>query len=142
MPLIPMRPLLDFAAENDFGCVDSTTQLLRVLPQVVAQISEGARGCSPYEENFINESSGASSFNWNFGNGNTSNSFNGRNEYVNNTDQDVLYPVELIASSNYGCSDTAFTTVLVYRTPIPRFDVTPKVLQMPESTISVDHRYS
>ncbi|MBI9062881.1 MAG: PKD domain-containing protein [Marinilabiliaceae bacterium] len=136
----PFNPKL--VIENSFGCVDSTIQLLRVLPQVIAKISEGGSGCSPYAESFINESSGASSFNWNFGDGNSSNAFNGRNEYVNKTDQDVLFPVELIASSNYGCTDTAFTAVRVYRTPIPDFDVNPKVLQMPESTISIDNTTS
>lgn len=124
---------------NDYGCADSTVQIIRVLPEVVAAISDGGNGCSPYQETFINGSSGASTFLWDFGDGHTSNAFNGKNEFVNSTDQDVTYSVKMIAQSNYGCSDTARTNVIVYRTPVPGFDVNPKQLQMPESTVTFEN---
>ncbi|MCU4176936.1 PKD domain-containing protein [Carboxylicivirga sp. N1Y90] len=125
--------------ENEFGCKDSTESLVRVYPRVEAVISDGGAGCSPYLENFTNESEGATKFYWDFGDGNTSTAFNGQNEYVNTDIVNKVFDVELLAESSYGCIDKAYTTVEVYRVPNVVFDVNPKVLQMPESTIEFEN---
>ena len=132
---VSFQPLLVVA--NDYGCKDSISKFLNVFPKVTAAISDGGEGCTPYMESLLNNSIGASQFTWNFGDGNTSNSFNGHNEYINNTLVDQDYEVEMIAESVYGCSDTTYTAVTVYRRPVPEFTVSPKELQMPKSTVQL-----
>ena len=122
---------------NDYGCQDSTSQFLNVYPKVTASISDGGSGCTPYFESLLNNSAGASEFTWDFGDGNVSNSFNGHNEYINPGIENQSYEVQMIARSIYGCSDTTYTSVTVYRRPTPEFTVSPKEMQMPESTINL-----
>ncbi len=124
---------------NSYECLDSLEAVIQVYPKVNASISDGSSGCSPFEESFINNSEGANGFLWDFGDGNTSTSFNGRNLYENNSLDDKLYPVSLIASSSYGCSDTAYTNVEVFKTPAPSFTVDPKSQQMPNSTVVIEN---
>ncbi len=123
--------------ENSFGCQDSSSQFISVFPKVTAAISEGGSGCTPHLESLLNNSVGANSFLWDFGDGNTSKSFNGHNEYINSTTSDQTYQVSLMAESAYGCKDETSTSVTVYRRPVPEFNVTPDELQMPESTITL-----
>ncbi|MCG8578552.1 MAG: PKD domain-containing protein [Bacteroidales bacterium] len=126
--------------ENNYGCKDSSLHYLNVFPKVTASISDGGAGCTPYFESLLNNSVGANQFTWNFGDGNTSNGFNGHNEYVNSTLEDQDYLVEMIAESPYGCSDTTYTTVTAYRRPVPSYTLTPTEMQMPESTININNQ--
>ena len=125
--------------ENAYGCKDSSSHYLSVFPKVTASVSDGGQGCTPYLESLLNNSIGANQFTWDFGDGNTSNGFNGHNEYVNATLEDQTYNVQMIAESTYGCSDTAYTDVLVYRRPVPAYSITPLEMQMPESTIAISN---
>ena len=67
----------------------------------------------PATIDFNNTSINATNGNWNFGDGQTSTTYNGVNTYAN----DGTYLVTLIASNTFGCSDTAFNTITVL--PIP-----------------------
>ncbi|WP_439184002.1 PKD domain-containing protein [Carboxylicivirga taeanensis] len=125
--------------ENSYGCKDSSQLALRVFPEVNASIAEGGEGCSPHTESLANFSSGASSFFWDFDDGTTSNSFNGHHTFENNSIEDRLYHIAMVASSTYGCSDTAYTSVTAYRKPNPEFSITPQELQMPLSTIEINN---
>ncbi|MCS6823511.1 MAG: S8 family serine peptidase [Cytophagaceae bacterium] len=62
---------------------------------------------------FINKSTGASSINWNFGNGNTSTAFITSSNYTSHG----TYPVRLIATSPNGCKDTLIKNLLVLAPP-------------------------
>ncbi|TRX70837.1 PKD domain-containing protein [Carboxylicivirga sp. M1479] len=125
--------------ENSAGCKDSSFHYLNVYPKVTASISDGGTGCTPYSESLLNNSIGANQFLWDFGDGNTSSAFNGHNTFVNSTLQDKDYEVELIAQSSYGCSDTSYTNVSVFRRPTPSFSLSPKEMQMPESTVNIQN---
>jgi len=125
--------------ENNFGCRDSSNQYLSVFPKVIAAISDGSAGCTPYLESLLNNSVGANHFSWNFGDGHTSNAFNGHNEYVNTSTEDQSYEVQMIAESAFGCSDTTYTDVLVYRKPVPSYTLTPMELQMPNATMNISN---
>ncbi len=123
--------------ENNYGCKDSSEVTLSVFPQVNAAISDGGAGCTPYSESLLNNTIGASTFLWDFGDGNTSNSFNGHNIFINSSTADQTYEVTMIATSVFACSDTAATQVIAYRKPIPNYTVVPEELQMPESTVNI-----
>ena len=58
---------------------------------------------------FINTSTGASSYLWNLGNGNTSNDSSVYYQYMASGN----YVVVLIASNKFGCTDTAYDTIHV-----------------------------
>jgi len=135
---ISFQPKL--VVENTFGCKDSSTHFLNVFPKVTASISDGGAGCTPYFESLLNNSIGANQFLWDFGDGNTSNGFNGHNEYINNALDDQSYDVSMIAESPYGCKDTAYTSVTVYRRPTPVFALDPLEMQMPESTVFIENQ--
>ncbi len=137
------RPLdykIRLITKNAFGCVDSMDGYTSVNPMVEASIGETGKGCSPLQLSIGNSSTGATSFLWNFGEGNTSSDYMGVNSFSNNTTEDTTYNVSMIATSIYGCSDTAYTTATVYATPEVNFEVTPDYMQMPESTVSINNK--
>ncbi|MBN1252886.1 MAG: gliding motility-associated C-terminal domain-containing protein [Bacteroidales bacterium] len=87
---------------------------------VIADIwgeEEDFSGCVPFEENFIDNSTNASSWNWTFGDGNFSTNENPFNKYNN----DGKYNVNLIISDNYGCTDTINKEVTVF--PLPTLGI-------------------
>lgn len=92
---------------NLSGCnSDTMTKDIVVLPSPEADFSvENPNGCQvPHEVNFVNESTDATNFSWNFGDGTTS-------EVGNNNDVSHTYTgfgtetVRLTASNDAGCSD-------------------------------------
>ncbi len=137
--LTPKEYTIRLITENNFGCKDSMDGYTSVNPIVVAKIEGTAQGCSPLEVSFGNESSGANSFIWNYGDGNNSSKYLGLNTFINTTTEDKTFEIQTIASSLFGCSDTAYSEVTVYATPEANFNITPEVLQMPESTINIEN---
>ncbi len=61
--------------------------------------------------NFTNGSFGAVNYEWDFGDGNTSNEINPSHQYEST--EEGSYTVQLIALSQYGCSDTAYAIIEV-----------------------------
>jgi gliding motility-associated-like protein len=74
-------------------------------------------------QNFVNESSGAQFFNWNFGDGFFSSGFNAAHSYLNQG----VYHVTLTVITEVGCGDTAIQDIQVYPLTTANFipDVTP-----------------
>lgn len=90
------------------GCVSTATTSV-IQGSVDAQFTANpTTGTSPLAVGFTNQSVGAVTYNWSFGDGNTSTSANPSNTYTNTG----VYTVTLIASSGL-CSDTAYTTITV-----------------------------
>ncbi|MGE0635061.1 MAG: choice-of-anchor L domain-containing protein [Bacteroidia bacterium] len=89
------------------GCSDSITvnNAVTVFPQPVAGFTWDYE--DPYDPDgrifFTNASSGATSYDWTFGDGNSSTETNPINNYQNPGN----YLVTLIAENGYGCTDTA-----------------------------------
>ncbi len=136
---VPKDFKIKLITENSFGCKDSMDGFTSVKPKVVAKITGSDKSCSPLEMSFGNESAGANTFVWNYGDGNSSTGYLGLNTFTNNSDNDKLFDISMIAASAYGCSDTAHTQVTVYATPVPQFNVTPLIQQMPQSTVDIDN---
>lgn len=77
-------------------------------------------GCVPHTVNFINNSSGASTFQWDFGDGNTLNTTDNIDTIAHTFITPGTYTVTLHASN--GCSDTTATeTINAYPVPIAGF---------------------
>ncbi|NPA35906.1 MAG: PKD domain-containing protein [Chlorobi bacterium] len=111
--------------ENSFGCADSSSDYITVNPEVKAIIDTADSGCSPFEVNIKNNSTGANEFFWNFGDGNTSTATIGKNIYINTSDTSATYRISMIARSVYGCEDTAYTSAGVFPQPGSRFSTSP-----------------
>jgi gliding motility-associated-like protein len=102
-------------AQTTFGCRDSITKTIVVFPNPIAGISANALpSCIPSPISFVNASTGAVSYAWDFDDGNTSVLPNPIHQFANNSTQIRVYNVRLVARSANNCTDTAILPVLVY----------------------------
>lgn len=116
---------VSLTANSANGCTNSMGSTVEVYPQVVAAFVADSAGCSPMNPHFVNLSTGADSYLWTFGDGSGSTAPNGSHAYIHNGLADTLFHPELVASSTFGCSDTATATVLVHPAPIAQFSASP-----------------
>ena len=125
---------------NEHNCEASSSVAFDVAPHLNAQFDMIGQGCSPVDGQLINQSEGASSFIWNFGDGSTSsNETNPEHVFVNTTNEDQTFQVELIALSAYGCVDTVTVGVEVYPMPAAQFSVTPAIQTYPNTTVGINN---
>ncbi|HEY8401875.1 MAG TPA: PKD domain-containing protein, partial [Cytophagaceae bacterium] len=112
-------------AYNTHGCLDTLSQTILVYPLVSADFSiSDSSACSPKNILFTNKSSGATVYQWNFGDGASSSEVNPLHEFVNTSSNDTTYAITLIASSG-ACSDTITRQIEIYSVPKASFNVTP-----------------
>lgn len=107
------------------GCSSMATAQVEVFPQVVAAFVADSMGCAPLDPGFVNVSTGADNYLWTFDDGGGSAQANPSHTYVNQGLNDVVFSPQLIASSAFGCADTATMDILVHPSPIAQF--TPSV---------------
>tara|TARA_B110000902_G_scaffold90400_2_gene107473 strand:+ start:256 stop:4512 length:4257 start_codon:yes stop_codon:yes gene_type:complete len=79
--------------------------------------------CGPVLDSLLNGSQGATSFTWDFGNGDSSTQFNTQASYIASNTQDTTYSISMVASNIYGCLDTAYTYKTVFPNPTVAFDL-------------------
>lgn len=106
------------------GCSDSVTSQVNVYELPIAQFAH-ANTCLDDTTVFTNNSTigtGAITHVWNFDDGNTSTTSNTKHRYA----KTGSYMVELVATSTYGCQDTAFRLVNINPKATPLF-VAPNV---------------
>ncbi|MGE0637712.1 MAG: PKD domain-containing protein, partial [Bacteroidia bacterium] len=103
---------------SDFGCVDSTSGSTTIFPNPVSSFAANSdSSCTyPVTVGFSNSSTGATLYNWTFGNGDSSAVFNPSVVY----DTSGNYLVTLLVTNPFGCTDTSSAIYNVY--PIPRAD--------------------
>ncbi len=113
---VPVVYTITLLVENDEGCFDIMERELTVFPDVTAEfIPVPDEGCSPLAVGFINNSSGAASYQWDFGDGGSSSEADPVHIYDRNlTGDDLIYTVRLVAVSADYCTDTAFYDVTVH----------------------------
>jgi gliding motility-associated-like protein len=104
---------------NDYGtCKDSVIKSVTVLPLPIAKFyTADTAGCSaPLTVNFINLSTGAVSWLWNFGDGNSSSVSSPAHTYTNAG----IFSVHLTATTSYGCkvSDTIANYIKIIKPTI------------------------
>ena len=103
------------------GCTSTASAQVEVFPQVVAAFVADSAGCSPLDPGFVNVSTGASQYLWTFGDGGGSIQASPAHTYSNEGLNDVVVMPTLIASSTFGCADTADFSILVHPAPIAQF---------------------
>jgi gliding motility-associated-like protein len=122
------NPTHSYATANTFtvklvvtsanGCKDSISRILNVYPKPTAAFTAPAPQCI-FNNNFsfTNNSIGATSYVWYFGDGTTSTATNPTHSYATaNT-----FTVKLIVTSSNGCKDSLSRTINVYPKPTPSF---------------------
>ncbi len=84
----------------------------------VYNINNDTAHCSPLTVDFTNNSQGADSWEWNFGDGQT---YSGEtpptHTFTNPNVQDQIYTIQLAIADQNGCVDTTVHQVIVYGTP-------------------------
>lgn len=102
---------------NSGGCPDTAYERVVVYPKVTADFTiDTTMGCSPLTVNLHNYSINSSMYLWKFGDGaSASDSLSLSHEYENRFNStDTNYLLQLIAFSDYLCSDTTDTIVTVH----------------------------
>lgn len=111
-------------ANNNNNCRDSMTALVYVYPSPIAGFNvNDTDQCSKQNmfifSNTTTVSSGTLNYLWVFGDGNSSVNQHDTHIYSNSG----TYQVKLTATTNLGCTDSAFKQVYVYPNPQPAFTV-------------------
>ena len=114
-------------AQSAYGCSDTVSQVLTVHPSPLSDFSfDNTPHCSPMTVDFTNDSEGATHYQWFFNDSTAMDTTtNPTHIFVNDTTFIQYYPVELVAISQYSCTDTSSAFVTVYPNPDPNFQVLP-----------------
>lgn len=123
-------------AATQFGCTDTTTRIIEVYPPVYAAFSADTMGCSAFNPNFQNTSSGHVSSSWSFGDGTFSSTANPVHSYLYTGPNDTTFTATLIVISAFGCEDTVSQNITIYPSPVAAFLATPSSQLYPSATVS------
>jgi len=127
---------IELKVANAFGCRDSAYQTIYVYPQITANFTGDFEGCAPHFVEFNNTSQDlAKTFQWYYGANDAGTIKEPQSYFENETINNKVYPVTLIAFSQFNCSDTITKDITVYPSPIADFKVDPAVQVFPLSTI-------
>lgn len=106
---------ITLTATNQYGCTHSSTDQYTVHPTPVAQfMPEPQPACAGYPVTFVNTALNASSFQWHFGDGESSTEASPWHIYPAGD-----YDVTLIATGAGGCADTLHVPAAVHVDPTP-----------------------
>jgi PKD repeat protein len=118
------------------GCYDTLFDNVTVYPPVSANFVSDTSGCSPLSIDFVNQSIGATIYNWDFGDGVTDPNSDPNHIYTNTTINPQQFTVQLIATSSFNCSDTSNQVIVVYPSPVAGFTANPLAQVYPDVTVS------
>ncbi len=112
-PFQPTQSQVYYVTGTDAnGCEATDSVLVTLVPVPTAQFSSDVNsGIAPLTVNFTNTSSNATSYDWNFGNGNEVNTFDLSN-VSNSFNNPGAYAVWLVATNGF-CSDSISTLINV-----------------------------
>lgn len=116
---------VELIATSPFGCVDTNYGSVKVFPNPNSQfIPLVDRGCPPFAAQLQNNSTGAVSYLWDYGTGDTSTNSNALHSYTyfNTTTSSISNDVTLVSYTAEGCTDTIVTPVTVYPEVIADFN--------------------
>jgi gliding motility-associated-like protein len=112
---------VELTATTDRGCTSTASRSITVYPQVIAAFVSDTVGCAPLPVQFANVSTGANSYAWTFGDGAFSALSSPQHTYVNQGLDEQLRTATLVATSSFGCTDTAQRTIRILPQPLAQF---------------------
>lgn len=109
---------IQLVIESQNGCIDSLAQIVTVhpLPNAIFTILDDTV-CLGTPMLFANNSTGASNYLWDFGDGTTSTTISPSHTYSGVGS----FTVTMVAYSSSGCSDTVSTSIFIDSIPLPTF---------------------
>ena len=142
MGAIAQNYFTSLVASDANGCKDSVIAIINTYPEATYnyQLLPDS-GCTPLVVN-IPTAPGATSYLWDFGDGQMGSGPNPQHTFINNTSSTIIYTVALIATNSYGCKDTVFKTVKVFPRPIVNFSAGPITQTYPSATINFNNTSS
>jgi PKD repeat protein len=113
---VPDTFQIHLRVDNEEGCFDEIQREVTIFPELDADFQAiPTEGCSPFEVFFQNNSTGAATYFWDFGDGGTSTGTNPTHLYDRSLiDHDTTFTVTLVATSSELCRDTATLDILVH----------------------------
>ncbi len=133
---------IGLVAESEYGCSDSTSQVVRMYPRVNVDFSSVTEGCSPLGVDFENHTTGAVNYEWDFGDGIGIGISDPHHVYFNNTQNEITYNVRLTGISEYGCTDRKEYGITVYPQPVAEFTVSPLFQDYPSVNVGIENASS
>ena len=127
---------IQLTVKTQSGCVDSITKNISIKPRPTAAFGfTPLYGEAPVEITGINQSTGASTYEWSFGDGNFSADENPKHTYT----QNGTYTIQLKAISAFGCDDSISLSYLVIPTDldIAITEITTNQVVLPDGNIAV-----
>ena len=127
---------ISLSASNAYGCVDETTSFFTIHPTPVADFSSNlTQGCEPLQVQFLDQSTDADTYLWNFGDQTSGQAADPFHVYTN----DGVYDLNLVVQSDQGCLDTLFIDnyITVFDVPIADFFVEPELMSVYDPSIQL-----
>jgi gliding motility-associated-like protein len=119
---------IELSATNQYGCIDSSSAIIQIVdsPVYANFIVTPLEGCAPLTIQIQDSSIGATSYQWNFGDGTSSQQTSPQHTYF----IPGSYPIQLVVSNSFGCNDTANWAVPIEVFPVPQagFTLLPPVV--------------
>lgn len=121
--LNPGTDTVTFISYNNLGCSDTSYLTITVYPLPVANFTlTPLNSCTtPTTVDFTNQSFGAVSYAWNFGNGQTATTTNGQATYTT----PGVFTITLVSTTTFNCSDSTQSTFTLYPQPVANFTASP-----------------
>lgn len=108
-------------AQTATGCTDTTVATITIYPEPIFNFTAAPdSGCSPLTVRFPSVV-GAVNYQWDFGDGATASGPTPTHTFINNTTNNRVDTVQLIARNSFGCRDTSTGNVLIYPNPTSLF---------------------
>ncbi|OFY45572.1 MAG: hypothetical protein A2Z69_03675 [Bacteroidetes bacterium RBG_13_44_24] len=121
----PVTRQVRLTATSRYNCVNEITGDITIHPKPLARFeTDRIIVCPPFDALLTNTSTNADQYNWNFGDGSTLNTVSGtpfNHTFDNITTNIAQYNVKLVASSTFGCVDSAMQNLYVYPPTIAGF---------------------
>jgi gliding motility-associated-like protein len=112
---------VNLLVETDEGCSATTSQIITVYPQVVADFNMPNEVCESTPIAFVNNSVNANSYFWEFGDGFVDFAASPSHGYLTGSSQEESFVISLTATSIHGCTDLAIDTLIIHPQPIAAF---------------------
>ncbi|OFY18145.1 MAG: hypothetical protein A2W98_07535 [Bacteroidetes bacterium GWF2_33_38] len=129
----PISNTITLISKTQFECKDTFSITVTTYPEIISEFSCDSVGCSPLTIQFTNQSIGAISYNWDFGNNSTSSIKNPTNQYIISQLTDTNFVVHLIATSQYSCTDSVSKEITVNPKPIANFTLSDSIFCAPKT---------
>ncbi len=131
------------------GCSDTAKKIVSILPRPVSSFTGNLNpGCSPLPVTFTNNSIGASTYSWSYGDNTGSTGFSPSHTYSNTSFLLVTNTITLVVTNSVGCSDTSVKTIQIFPqtfssfTMIPASGCTPLLVSFPSVPGVISYTWS